>query len=407
MPTPPSNTPQDALRRPDAKPLRILYVAMKYDQDERERGLGFEHWNFFHPLHRMGFEITYFDFARILAARGRDAMNARLVEVARSLKPDLMFTCLFRDELDPASVREISRETDTTTFNWFCDDHWRFDDFSRRWAPCFDWCVTTARSSLPKYEKLGYANVIKSQWAANPYLYRRLDLPMKHEVTFVGRPHGTRRQTINAIRSAGYDVKTWGPGWETGWLDQDQMIEVFNTSRINLNLSNSPAPTSTPMRRLKGRVKKALTTVGLGPAATAAARLARGGVAPDQIVHNPKDFQDQIKGRNFEIPGCGGFTLSGTSEDIESYYVPGREVALIDGTASDGGVAQTVQLIRYYLEHEDERRAVSDAGYARTRAEHTYVHRFVDAFGRMGLSVDKPERYLRDDLPPGPVETIE
>ncbi len=392
---------------PSDRPLRVLYVGMKHDHGKPELGLAFEHWNFFHTMHRMGLDITYFDFAGILARRGRDAMNARLVEVAKSVKADLMFTVLFGDELDPGAIRTISRETDTTTFNWFCDDHWRFDDFTKRWAPCFDWSVTTARSSLPKYEKIGYRNVIKSQWAANPYLYRRLDLPMKHEVTFVGRPHGTRRQTIAAIRDAGYDVKTWGPGWDTGWLDQDQMIEAFNTSRINLNLSNASVPVSTPMRRLKKRVKKVLTTVGLGQAATAAARMARGGTAPQDVKQNPKDFQDQIKGRNFEIPGCGGFTLTGTSEDLDSYYVPGREVVTVDGSGPAFGIPDTVRLIRHYLENEDQRRAIADAGYARTRAEHTYVHRFVDAFSRMDLPVGAAASYLKDGLAAGRVEEID
>jgi spore maturation protein CgeB len=398
--------PGDDRPRP-SRPLRVLYVGMKHDHGKPELGLAFEHWNFFHTMHRMGLDIAYFDFAGIMARRGQAGMNARLAEVARAHKPDLMFTVLFQDEIDPNVVSSISRDTGTLTFNWFCDDHWRFEDFTRRWAPRFSWCVTTARSALPKYEKIGYRNVIKSQWAANPYLYRRLDLPMKHEVTFVGRPHGTRRQTISAIREAGFDVKTWGPGWDTGWLDQDQMIEVFNTSRINLNLSNASVPVSTPMRRLKKRVKKVLTSVGLGSAATAAARVARGGVKAQDIVHNPKDYQDQIKGRNFEIPGCGGFTLTGTSEDLDSYYTPGREVVTVDGSGPGAGIPETVRLIRHYLEREDERRAIADAGYARTRAEHTYVHRFVDAFSRMGLAVGSAESYLRDDIAPGRVEEIE
>ena len=29
-----------------------------------------------------------------------------------------------------------------------------------------------------------------------------------------------------------------------------------------------------------------------------------------------RPFAEQIKGRNFEIPGCGGFTLSGWAENL-------------------------------------------------------------------------------------------
>ena len=38
------------------------------------------------------------------------------------------------------------------TVNWFTDDHWRFDRFTRHFAPAFDWSVTTDRDSLPKYQ---------------------------------------------------------------------------------------------------------------------------------------------------------------------------------------------------------------------------------------------------------------
>ena len=66
------------------------------------------------------------------------------------------------------------------TVNWFTDDHWRFDRFSRHFAPAFDWSITTDRDSLPKYEAIGYENVILSQWACNGYAYdwtgRELDL---------------------------------------------------------------------------------------------------------------------------------------------------------------------------------------------------------------------------------------
>ena len=81
--------------------MRILYVAMKHDYGDPRRGLSFEHCNFFESLQGMGYEIVYFDFISLLQKMGRDAMNRRLAEVARSEKPDVMFTVLFEDELDP------------------------------------------------------------------------------------------------------------------------------------------------------------------------------------------------------------------------------------------------------------------------------------------------------------------
>ena len=88
---------------------------------------------------------------------------------------------------------------------------------------------------------------------------------------------------------------------------------------------------------------------------------------------------DQIKGRNFEIPGCGGFLLTGRADDLERYYRPGLEVACFD-TPED-----LVEKTIYYLEHDDERARIAERGYERTLREHTYVHRFAEIFGTIGV----------------------
>jgi spore maturation protein CgeB len=386
--------------------MRILYVAMQYDYGDPARGYGFEHYNFLDALHNMGHDILYFDFMSLLQARGRGAMNTRLREVAAAEKPDLLFCALFQEEIDRRAMRHISESGDTVTVNWFCDDHWRFDSFSRFWAPCFNLVVTTAESALPKYERCGIRNVIKSQWACNHYLYLKLDLPPAYDVTFVGQPHGNRRATIAALRDAGIDVRTWGNGWKNGRLPQDEMIRCFNRSRINLNLTNAsmarPAGTAARLgAAAKGMASRALNVLPGGRALKArakAARIARREAAPPSAprAHLP----EQIKGRNFEVPGCGGFLLTSPVEDLDRYYEPEREIALF---ADDRELAEK---IRYYLNHEDERAAIARAGYERTLREHTYVHRFTDTFCRAGLPTEPPETILARGPRPGRVEEV-
>jgi len=377
--------------------MLILYVALKHDYGVAEQGLSFEHYNFYDTLVRMGHDILYFDFPGLSARHGRDAMNRRLWEVARSERPALMFTVLFRDELDPRVVRRISRETDTTTLNWFCDDQWRFDDLSRRWTPCFDWVVTTCAAALPRYERLGLRNVVKSQWACNHFTYRRLDLPLTRDVTFVGQPHGRRPEIVRALRQAGLDVQVWGQGWESGRLSQERMIEVFNQSRINLNLANASSAPPGRARRIAGGARRALAAMvgrapggaglkALGRRLIAARRRSGPGAAADP---GQAATPSQIKGRSFEVPGCGGFLLSDPAEDLASYYAAGREVALF------GGTEDLVRQAVHYLRHEEERAAIARAGHERTVREHTYVHRFCDIFRAIGLGDRRPDDFLQ------------
>jgi spore maturation protein CgeB len=366
--------------------MKILYVGTKYDYGKPEQGYSFEHYNFFHALHNLGHEIIYFDFMALMQKRSKEWMNGRLKEVAQSEQPDLMFTVLAENELDKDVVANISKNTNSV--NWFCDDHWRFDNFSKFWAPCFNWVVTTANSALPKYEKIKYHNVIKSQWACNHFLYRQLDLPLIYDVTFVGQPHGNRRQVIEKLRENGFKVSVWGTGWETGRLSQEEMINVFNQSRINLNLSNSIFKIESPKEKIRNRIRqglsKAANWVPGGRTAKELWKESRKTIIADQSTDT--SYLEQIKGRNFEVPGCSGFMLTGRPENLEEYYRINEEVVCHEN--SDDLVSK----VKYYLENESERQRIAKAGYERTVREHTYANRFSEIFKRMNLPVDRVQK---------------
>jgi spore maturation protein CgeB len=366
--------------------MKILYVATKYESGNQSHGLSFEHWNFYDTLVNMGHDIVYFDYPTLSAQSGRGWMNHRLLDVARATDPDLLFCVLFGDYLDPAVMTSISRETDVPTLNWFCDDHFRFESLSRDWAPCFNFVVTTARSALPKYEAIGYESVIKSQWACNDRLYKRLELPPVYDVTFVGAAHGNRRAVVQTLRRAGIDVRTWGLGWDSwqsGRIDQEEMIRIACQSRIALNLSNAPAPRTDVGSLARSGLQLVGSLAGalvgralpeLWPPSDDGSRRVRPSLSAWAL------YTDQLKGRNFEVPGCGTFLLTGHGEDLEQFYDIGGEVV----TFADTG--ELIDKIHYFLDHEEERRRVAAAGYERTIAEHTYDRRFREIFDRVGLN---------------------
>ncbi|HEY2385121.1 MAG TPA: glycosyltransferase [Terriglobia bacterium] len=367
--------------------MRILYVALKYDYGDAARGYSFEHYNFFDFFQKSGHDVIYFDFMDIMKSKGRGNMNRQLVEAVKTRKPELMFCVLFKDGLAQKTVRHISDLPDTTTLNWFCDDHWRFDNYSRFWAPQFNWVVTTARSAVPKYAEVELRNVVKSQWGCNHLLYRKLDLPLQYDVTFVGQPHGNRREMVDALRKSGIDVHCFGYGWEGGRVSQEDMIHIFNQSRININFSNaSVKSTAGGFGRIASGLDWAANSLDQVPFGGAIKNAGRGIVnaaqsrnvsAGDQL---PAGYAEQIKGRNFEVPGCGGFLLTSKADDLETYYELDREVVCFDGI---GGLTEK---IKYYLAHEDERAAIAQRGYERTLRDHTYARRFEEIFKRAGLS---------------------
>ncbi len=175
-------------------------------------------------------------------------------------------------------------------------------------------------------------------------MYRRLDLPFKHDVSFVGRVYRQRPAIIRRLREAGLKVLVRGSGWAAGRATQGDMIEIFSQSRINLNFSDPPKYVNR-FKRLLGR----------------------------------KQPPRQIKGRNFEIPCCGGFLLTDHADNLDDYFLSGREIALFEG------VEDLVAKVRYYLAHDSERAQIAEAGYQRTVREHSYEKRFSEIFARMGL----------------------
>lgn len=331
--------------------MKVLYAAMEHDYGDPTRGPSFEETNFHSALVGMGHDVVRFDFMERERVAGRRAMRAEIVEAAREASPDVVFFCLFTDQLDPDTLRAVGAAAGAPTVNWFADDHWRFDGFTRLMAPALDWSVTTDADALPKYAAQGIENVILSQWACNRYAYHPTDGPLEHGVTFVGQPHADRPQVIAALGEAGVDVECWGLGWPNGRIEHEDMVRVFGTSAVNLNLANS----STPPNTLRVRVGRLL---GRGPK----------GPRPSQI-----------KGRTFEVPGCAGFQLTERVPHLERYFEIGGEIAVYDDL--DGLIEQA----RYWLANEDERAAVAQAGYRRVMAEHTYDHRFAEIFARAGV----------------------
>jgi len=367
--------------------MRILYVAPKYDYGKPEQGFSFEHYNFYDFFQRSGHEIIYFDTLTLLKELGKEAANQRLWETARAEQPELMFTVLFTDELDQTIVRRISEETKTVTLNWFCDDHWRFENYSQYWAPCFNWVVTTAKSAIPKYEGLPYAHAIKSQWGCNHLLYQKLDLPLKYDVSFVGQPHGNRREIIRNLQKRGIKVHTFGAGWQSGRVTQEEMIRIFSQSRINLNLSNASISSDQPAPAARNGlewVARTLDHVPLGGHIRKCGAAVMEFAARRRSIKSspPVKYFEQIKGRNFEVPGCGGFMLTGKAEDLESYYDLNKQIVCFEDTDD------LIDKIRYYLAHEPERAAIAQAGYERTLQDHTYEQRFKAIFSQMKLQYE-------------------
>jgi spore maturation protein CgeB len=73
--------------------------------------------------------------------------------------------------------------------------------------------------------------------------------------------------------------------------------------------------------------------------------------------------------RLFEATGVGTLLITDWKVNLHGMFEPGKEVVAYRTPE------ECIELVRYYLEHGDEREAIAHAGQARTLREHTYYQR--------------------------------
>jgi spore maturation protein CgeB len=76
-----------------------------------------------------------------------------------------------------------------------------------------------------------------------------------------------------------------------------------------------------------------------------------------------------IKSRTFDMGLSGTMMVCEHSPDLELYYEPFKEFIPFQ-TLDD-----CVEKVKYFLDHESERRGIARAYYRRTKAEHLWKHR--------------------------------
>lgn len=330
---------------------KILYAAIKYPYADPNQGLSYEYYQFLDSLRQIkDLKVEEFDWVGITAEVGRDEMNRRLLRRVEIFKPDVVFFSLFKDEFKAKTIEQIGEKT--ITLNWFADDANRFDDLVTVWAPRFSWVISVTPDLISRYWQIGQKNVIQSQFGANPRIYTKGGGRQKKQVGFVGQAHSNRRRLLWELEKAGIPLCVAGKGWERGVVGIEELVKVIHESAVNINLSGSSFG-----YQWKRFLPRWLQTPTVWPAG-------------ERTI---------VNGRLFEVPMCGGFLLTGPAMHLEDYFVPGKELVVFHSAE------EMIELARFYLSHDTERKKIAAAGYRRAVMEHTYTKRFRTIFKQMGI----------------------
>lgn len=329
--------------------MKVFLACMKYDYGDPTRGVGYE-WNHFYLGLKPHFgEVTFYDYMDKLRQLGRSGMQEDLVRTVKDEDPDVAVFSLYTDQLDTNTVDRVRHHTRAMCF--FHDDGWR-TDFVSKWAPHFDAFTTSDPNGETKYGLRGIKHAVYMPFGVNETLFSP-ETPRRyeHDVTFVGMRHPYRAWLLDKLRKAGYRVDVYGDRWPNGIVSTETMVDIFRRSKISLNMSNSASWDARYLLRSPRGLRNTLRST---------------------------KNREQLKGRHFEIPACGGFQLTYYVEGLERVLDIGREVAIYTSPE------ELLERVDFYLEHDAERERVAAAGMARVRSEHTYAARFREAFRRLG-----------------------
>jgi hypothetical protein len=283
----------------------------------------------------LGFRWEEFWKADRAGLARRRAMNDRFwsaLKEAHEARPvDWVFVYASGTEISAGVIRRISEELGIPTVNMCLDDKqsWTgpfMGDHSGGQigiAGAFDLSWTSARVACDWYLVEGGRPI---------YLPEGFDAsthhPMKVEqdipVSFIGGAYGYRPAVINYLLKRGVPVQTFGHGWPgSQWIANPN--EIMNRSVINLGM---------------------------------------GGIGYSERLTN-------VKGRDFEITGTGGGVyLTNFNADLARHFMVGDEILCYSHRN------EMLELIRYYLDHPDEARAIGKRGHERGWREHRWLHRY-------------------------------
>lgn len=351
------------------KRLKILANILRYDYGRRAFGDSFEYSTFYNFFVSQGHQVDIFDYASVLAKGGPGELQQKLWKATKNKAYDLIFSVPFTNQLSPQTLDGIKKSASgTPSVAWMCDDKWRWQNFSKILAPHFDYIITTDPDAVSRYKSIGYTKVFLSQWGFDQKVYHYKKLKKFYDLTFIGGISPWREYVVNHLRKKGFSITCFGTGWENGRVTTQEVAEIYNQSKIVLNLSNSiqfnlPFILNIKPLQIKTTLKETIfhSLPGLV-----------------EFIISQKRKED-IKARFFEVTGCGAFLLSYDVEHIENYLTPEKDFAVYHD------LNELESKARYYLLHDKQRQRIALQGFERSHREHTYKRRFEGIFAEIGI----------------------
>jgi len=249
------------------------------------------------------------------------AFSNKIYDLVKEVKPDLVYCYLNSKQMAVEPLLKI-KNSGIPIINISVDDTQKFS-LVKNIAHVFTLTMTSTKEAVVQYEK-NNAKAIYLPETVNDNAYIHQDIKKDIDVSFIGGKFGNRSLIVKALQQEGLKVVVRGNRWLQGKVSFEQMINIYNRSKIVLGFSR---PSSKP-----------------------------------QLF--------AIKGRDFEVPMCGSFYLCEYNPALDEWFEPNKEFV------SWKDLPDLINKIKYYLSNATLRETIAHAGYLRAKTEHTWTNRF-------------------------------
>ena len=288
--------------------------------------------------------LTY-DFYQKYVNEGIVKVNQEIIVLIEKERPDFLVW--------PAMTFEILEETFAVARSLGCraigvffDDILCFDHLTKFYIPYLDYFITIdSPASRKRYSAVG-AEAIFMPFPVSQKIFMNKQLPFQHDVSFVGAKIANRAEFIDKIRNVEIHVQAFGRGWSNGYISTQEMVDLFNHSKINLNFVQSIDNTGSK----------------------------------------------QLKGRIFEICMCGGFLLTEYMDELKDCFVIDKEIVCFNSSE------EAIDKIKFYLKNEQLRLDIAKAGYEKARNYYSFEKAWSSLFTKIDSGSLKPNHIKSVEL---------
>lgn len=291
----------------------------------------------------------YIDYLELYLTKGKKEFEKHIEEFIDQNKIDAVFFIWWSCDLtfDLYFLEKLSKKT-ALVMNFF-DTEYYFEAVDRYYAQVADLVILPDSLARYRYRHLNI-NAHTSFALFDGDYYKKQPEDVKDiDVSFIGNlKNADRADYIKYLKENDINVQTYGTGSDNGFASFEQMVSIFNRSKINLNFTTLATTDNyvVPLPKINQRIK-------------------------------------QSKGRPLEIALCGGFILSQYAAGIEEMFDIGKEFDVFNSKE------EMLEKIRYYLEKETLREEMAKKSYEKSLQKYEVKAGFKIIFDKLAETPNK------------------